>query len=55
MDGALDRSLEGCHRLALAGICIAQATFITASATAAQNEPQEVPSTFFHARAALEF
>ena len=55
MDGARIDRWRARHRLALESICIAQATLITAPATAAQNEPEEVPGRFFNAHAALEF
>src|SRR5689334_5260845 len=45
MDRAEIDRCNGRYWLALAGICIAQATLITAPATAAQNEPEEVVVT----------
>jgi iron complex outermembrane receptor protein len=45
MDRAEIDRCNGRYWLALAGICIAQATFITGPATAAQNEPEEVVVT----------
>ena len=45
MDRAEIDRWTGRHWLALAGVCIAEATFITAPATAAQNQPEEVVVT----------
>ena len=45
----------GRKELALASICVAQATFITGAATAPQNEPEEILVTGASARAALKF
>jgi hypothetical protein len=42
MQGAEIDRWSGCCRIAPAGLCVAQATCITAPATAAQNEPEEL-------------
>jgi hypothetical protein len=50
MDRAEIDRWTGRHWLALAAVCIAQATFITAPATAAQNEPEAIVVTGSHIR-----